>query len=240
MFFEVGIDSKAFEAAGFFGRDEVEDPLDDLLRARDLGEVTGGGGGSGRMNIDVEMAPHLEAETAAVILLSMLEEVGAPKKTTVTTANPERRSWSLGTPRASKAKERIHSAGSNSLEVSWSGNRVSFDLWVAYRRLFLRDASMDATKPPPLRDEITASAVSICIPVSDGAVRVSLWQGGRTRSGTPQYDGPLRLPSETVVLASLVCEEFYCLPLKRGLVRARIWTNAPLEPDKVWIQLSNE
>ncbi len=38
------------------GRDEIEDPLDEALRAAVLGEVTGGGSGMDSNNIDVEVS----------------------------------------------------------------------------------------------------------------------------------------------------------------------------------------
>jgi hypothetical protein len=41
VFLEVFFRSGSLAASGFEGRDEVEDPLDDALRALGLGEVTG-------------------------------------------------------------------------------------------------------------------------------------------------------------------------------------------------------
>lgn len=39
----------------FNGRGEIEDPLNEALRKASLGEVTGGGSGMGKVNIDVEV-----------------------------------------------------------------------------------------------------------------------------------------------------------------------------------------
>jgi hypothetical protein len=50
----------ADEGPEYVGRFEVEDPLDDALRAAGVGEVTGGGSGLGRSNVDVD-ASDLEA-----------------------------------------------------------------------------------------------------------------------------------------------------------------------------------
>ena len=52
---EIVLHADDVAAAGFDGRDEIEDPLEEALSASDLGEVTGGGGGTGYMNIDLEV-----------------------------------------------------------------------------------------------------------------------------------------------------------------------------------------
>ena len=44
---EIVLHADDVAAAGFDGRDEIEDPLEEALSASDLGEVTGGGGGMG-------------------------------------------------------------------------------------------------------------------------------------------------------------------------------------------------
>lgn len=95
MFFEVLLNGKAFHLAGYRGRDELEDPLEGTLRERGLGEVTGGGGGEGVMNIDVEMSESLPLDRAADALLAVLRELGAPPGTVVKSGNPGRKSWTV-------------------------------------------------------------------------------------------------------------------------------------------------
>jgi hypothetical protein len=61
-FLEIVLESRDFT---FDGRDEVEDPLHEALTAAGIGEVTGGGAGMGKSNIDVEIS-DLEAGLALV------------------------------------------------------------------------------------------------------------------------------------------------------------------------------
>lgn len=52
IFLEIILKSEDFK---FGGRDAVEDPLDETLEGLVIGEVTGGGSGTGFSNIDVEV-----------------------------------------------------------------------------------------------------------------------------------------------------------------------------------------
>jgi hypothetical protein len=52
-FLEIVLESADFT---FAGRDEVGDPLPEALTAAGIGEVTGGGSGMGKSNIDVEVS----------------------------------------------------------------------------------------------------------------------------------------------------------------------------------------
>lgn len=61
-FLEIVLESADFTLDG---RDEVEDPLHEALTAAGIGEVTGGGSGMGKSNIDVEVS-DLEAGLALV------------------------------------------------------------------------------------------------------------------------------------------------------------------------------
>ena len=81
MFFQVIIDDDAFVAAGFGGRDEVEDPLATALRGQRIGEVVGGGGGEGRLTIELEIDDGLGAQVAVEKLLSLLRSLGLPEGT---------------------------------------------------------------------------------------------------------------------------------------------------------------
>jgi len=56
----------------FDGRDEIEDPLEEFLTQSGLGEVTGGGSGMGKANIDVEVNDLSEGLKAVQQFLRLL------------------------------------------------------------------------------------------------------------------------------------------------------------------------
>ncbi len=85
IFFEIVFQSADFS---FGGRDEVEDPLDEALRAQDLGEVTGGGTGLGMCNIDVEVS---DAERGLALIRAVLRELGVASSTRIYQGEPERK-----------------------------------------------------------------------------------------------------------------------------------------------------
>jgi hypothetical protein len=69
-FFEIILLSADFT---FGGRDEIDDPLNDALRNAGLGEVTGGGTGMGKSNIDVEVT---DANRGLSLIREVLQELG--------------------------------------------------------------------------------------------------------------------------------------------------------------------
>ena len=70
----------------FDGRDEVEDPLADALEKAGVGEVTGGGGGSGTCNIDVEVT---DLEKGLAVIRGTLRELGCPASTEIHQHKPQ-------------------------------------------------------------------------------------------------------------------------------------------------------
>jgi hypothetical protein len=76
-FFEIILLSPDFT---FGGRDEIEDPLEDALRAAGLGEITGGGTGMGKSNIDIEVT---DAERGLVIIRDVLKRLGVAPSTII-------------------------------------------------------------------------------------------------------------------------------------------------------------
>jgi len=69
----------------FAGRDVVEGPLDVALQDAALGEVTGGGSGMGRSNIDVEVT---DIERGLSLLRKVLKSIGVAHSTTIKQYEP--------------------------------------------------------------------------------------------------------------------------------------------------------
>lgn len=91
-FLEIVLQSAEFT---FGGRDEVEDPLDDALREAGLGEVTGGGSGMGRLNIDVEVS---DLEPGLDLIRIVLQRLGVAPSTVINQYQPARHTYSVYEP----------------------------------------------------------------------------------------------------------------------------------------------
>jgi len=89
MFIEIFFPGDALEDAGFQGRDEVEDPLNDALEATGIGEVSGGGGGDKGSNIDIEIYDKSRLHEALTLIRTTLQELGVPTTTTIRTFDDE-------------------------------------------------------------------------------------------------------------------------------------------------------
>ncbi len=89
MFIEVFFPGDALEDAGFQGRDEVEDPLNEALEPAGVGEVIGGGGGANGINIDIEIYDESRIDEAMALIRTTLQELGAPPTTTIRTFDYE-------------------------------------------------------------------------------------------------------------------------------------------------------
>lgn len=61
MLVEIILDVPALAASGFNGRDEIDEPLAEVLEESGFGEVTGGGSGGGQAIIDIELCGDLDA-----------------------------------------------------------------------------------------------------------------------------------------------------------------------------------
>lgn len=67
-------------ATSFQARDDIEDPLDEALRAAGIGEVTGGGGGMGKSNIDVEVT---DLPAGLAMVRQVLRDLNVPASTVI-------------------------------------------------------------------------------------------------------------------------------------------------------------
>jgi hypothetical protein len=76
-FLEIVLESADFT---FDGRDEVEDPLHEALTAAGIGEVTGGGSGMGKSNIDVEVS---DLETGLALVRRVLRDLKVAASTVI-------------------------------------------------------------------------------------------------------------------------------------------------------------
>lgn len=73
----------ALKAAGFGGRDEVEEPLEAALRGAGLGGVVGAGSGPEGAFIDLELAGAEQVEPALAQVRGTLRRLGAPAATVI-------------------------------------------------------------------------------------------------------------------------------------------------------------
>lgn len=94
IFLEIFFPAGSFMEAGFFGRDEVEDPIHEALEETGLGEVTGGGSGNLGTNIDAEVSAR-RFDDALALISATLKEVGAPDAVEIIRHKPTRVVYTL-------------------------------------------------------------------------------------------------------------------------------------------------
>lgn len=90
-FFEIVLEAADFAAAGFSGRDEIEEPIQELLKEGQLGEVSGGGTGSGVLVIDVDVFDEAETDRAITLVAERLRSLNVPRGTNIECRVPERK-----------------------------------------------------------------------------------------------------------------------------------------------------
>ena len=90
VFLEILLQDSDLVAAGFEGRDEIEDPLAEALEKADLGEVTGAGGGMGLHNVDVEIAEDQQFDQALRLIRRTLRKLNVPASTRIVRHQPEK------------------------------------------------------------------------------------------------------------------------------------------------------
>lgn len=94
-FFEIVFSAEDFLSSGFTGRDQLEDPLDEALQDANYGEVTGGGGGLGMANIDLETNHDIPIDIIISFLRETLLRLNAPKSTVIKIYDPEEAEWRI-------------------------------------------------------------------------------------------------------------------------------------------------
>ena len=88
VFLEIVLRASDFTEAGFEARDEIEDPIADALEEHGLGEVTGGGGGMGWLNIDVEVGGEAHFQDALGLIRRTLVAMRVPRSTQIIRHQP--------------------------------------------------------------------------------------------------------------------------------------------------------
>lgn len=94
VFLEIVVHAAEAAGCGIESRDEIEGPLEAALSDAGLGEVTGGGGGSGLYIIDVEVS-LVEFEKALDLIKATLAELDVPPTTLIMRRDGEQRSYSI-------------------------------------------------------------------------------------------------------------------------------------------------
>ena len=94
-FFELSFDAADFQNCGFEAREELEDPLEQALQTSGIGEVTGGGSGRGRTNIDIETFEGITDDEAVETIRRILKSLGAPRSSVLASAQPMKRKWAV-------------------------------------------------------------------------------------------------------------------------------------------------
>ena len=90
VFLEIVFDAKDCSAVGIDSRDEVEDPLEEALDDSEIAEVTGGGGGMGTYNIDVEVVDERHLDKALKIIRRVLRKLKVPANTRINRYEPKK------------------------------------------------------------------------------------------------------------------------------------------------------
>ncbi|MDX1931074.1 MAG: hypothetical protein SFU56_00565 [Capsulimonadales bacterium] len=93
-FFEMVFLPKSLADHGFRGRDEIEDPLDQLLTSNGFGEVTGGGSGVRGTNIDFVLESG-SLEVALPVVKRFMRDAKLPPTTRLVQRLPvlQEHSW---------------------------------------------------------------------------------------------------------------------------------------------------
>jgi hypothetical protein len=88
VFLEIIFNAEDFASSPIEGRHEIEDLLERHLSDLDLGEVTGGGAGSGYVIIDVEIDDEQKLDDALSVIRRVLQHLHVPPSTVITRSKP--------------------------------------------------------------------------------------------------------------------------------------------------------
>jgi len=89
VFLELILNATDLSTAGIEGRDEIDDPLTEALIEGGLGEVSGGGGGSGVVLLDIEIADEVKLDDALAVIRHVLREIGVPASSIIRRSQPQ-------------------------------------------------------------------------------------------------------------------------------------------------------
>ena len=95
VFLEIVVKAAEAMAAGIESRDEIEGPLEEALAAAGVGEVTGGGGGSGVYVVDVEIATEEQFLEALDVIKGVLRGLRVPPSTLIKRHKPTEVAFSV-------------------------------------------------------------------------------------------------------------------------------------------------
>jgi len=109
VFLEIVVNVSDAEAGGIESRDEIEDPLEQALTTAGLGEVTGGGGGSGVYVVDVEIPTEKQFDEALRLIRRVLKDLKVPTSTRIKRHEPEDASYTVRSDSGREASRRTRS-----------------------------------------------------------------------------------------------------------------------------------
>ncbi len=89
VFLEIVLKADEASAAGIESRDEIEEPLEEALSTAGVGEVVGGGGGSGVYIVDVEITAEQQFEQALAVIRGVLQKLKVPPSTLIKRHKPQ-------------------------------------------------------------------------------------------------------------------------------------------------------
>lgn len=94
VFLEIVIQAAEAADRGLDSRDEIEGPLEDALAEAGVGEIVGGGGGSGVYLIEVEVLLG-DLESILDLIRSTLGKINVPPTTLIKTRGGDSRVYSI-------------------------------------------------------------------------------------------------------------------------------------------------
>jgi hypothetical protein len=89
VFLEIVVNAADAASVGIESRDEIETPLEEALLASGVGEVTGGGGGSGVYIVDVEIATEDQVDKGLAVIRRVLQTLNVPTSTLIKRHKPK-------------------------------------------------------------------------------------------------------------------------------------------------------
>ncbi|MCI0564329.1 MAG: hypothetical protein MN733_38135 [Nitrososphaera sp.] len=89
IFLEILFDAQDLTESDIEGRDEIEDAVSAALSEGDLGEVSGGGQGSGFVNVDVEIDDEENFVEALSVIRETLRGLNVPLTTRIKRYKPQ-------------------------------------------------------------------------------------------------------------------------------------------------------